>query len=99
MKNSDRLYCAEIYCRNIRPIYDAFRIQANCIAKRIRKNQPVCANHLADSLMLKSLARMLNRYCKQNGEPNCIEKGDMVSLARLVIDEANEILWEMRQAN
>lgn len=96
MRNSNRFYCAEIYCLNVRPIYDMYRAQANCIAKRLLKNQPVCANRLATSSMLKSLAKKLNQYCKQNNEPNCIESGDMISLAELVINEANEIIWELR---
>lgn len=96
MTNSDRFYNVAIYCRNIRPIYDMYFAQANCIAKRIMKNQPVCVNRLASSSMLKSLARKLNQYCKQMGEPNCVESGDMVSLAELVINEANDIIWELR---
>lgn len=91
-KKSPRFDLARIYALNVKECYDLFVADAKCIAKRIKKEKPVEAEHLAKSAMIEVLAARLNLYCAKMDGVRCVERGDYKELARLVITEAKEII-------
>lgn len=92
MRFAERFDLARIYCLNVREIYDIYMTCARCIAKRIRLNKPVEVATLADSGMIANLANKLNLYSGKYDNCRCVENGNYLELAQLVISEAQEII-------
>lgn len=92
IRKSERFDLARIYAFNVHEIYEMYMAQARVIAKRIRLGKPVEVNHLAASSMLEKLAYKLNACSLGYDSVRCVEGGDMVALAQMVIDEANDII-------
>lgn len=92
IKHSERFDLARIYALNVRDIYDMYIAQSRVVAKRIKLGKSVDVAHLAKSSMLEKLAYKLNAYSMGYDSVRCVESGDMLALAQMVITEANEII-------
>ena len=54
----------------------------NCIAKKIRKGQPVTVEHLANCSTMKTIIREGVKMCRKYGEPTA-DKEERAAVARM----------------
>ena len=80
----------KLYIDNSRDIYCITEWLANCVAKKMKKSQPVTVEHLANSSTMKKIISMGAKMCAKFGEeqPDKEERKEVAyKHARYIIEE------------